>query len=132
MSYKEDYSLKKLIAAFLRLKESTEKVIDDLDRDGVIQRFEFTFEMFWKTIKILLEHEGFSCAGPRSCIKESARRGFLINGETLLDMLEDRNKTSHIYDEPTANEIFDRVKNDYITLMDENIKLFTEYLKNND
>lgn len=48
--------------------------VDELDRDGVIKRFEFTFELFWKTIKMLLEYEGFDCAGPRSCIKEGAPR----------------------------------------------------------
>lgn len=125
-----NYTLQKLRDAFLRLKESTEKAVDDLDRDGVIQRFEFTFELFWKTIKILLEHEGFECAGPRSCIKEGARRGFLIEGEMLLDMLEDRNKASHIYDESTAKEIFERIKGKYIDAIEKNIKLFDNYLSN--
>ena len=128
MSNETNYSLEKFNAAFLRLKESTGKAVDELDRDGVIKRFEFTFELFWKTIKMLLEHEGFDCAGPRSCIKEGARRGFLTGGELLLDMLEDRNKTSHIYDESTANEIFERIKQKYINLMEENLKLFAAYL----
>ncbi|MCG2710078.1 MAG: nucleotidyltransferase substrate binding protein [Thermodesulfovibrionales bacterium] len=43
-------------------------------------------------------------------------------------MLEDRNKTSHIYDESTANEIFERIKQKYINLMEENLKLFAAYL----
>jgi len=128
MSSEGAYSLEKLKKAFVKLKESTEKAIDELDRDGVIQRFEFTFELFWKAIKILLEQEGFACAGPKSCIKEGARRGFLTDGEMLLDMLEDRNKMSHIYDESTAKEIFERIKGDHTALIEKNIKLFENYL----
>jgi nucleotidyltransferase substrate binding protein (TIGR01987 family) len=124
MANEKDYSLKKLKKAFLRLRESTEKAVDELDRDGVIQRFEFTFELFWKAIKIVLGHEGFECAGPRSCIKEGARRGFLSDAEMILDMLEDRNKASHVYDESTAEEIFERVKEQYVPLIEKNIKLF--------
>jgi len=125
-----NYSLERLQTAFSRLQESIQKVSDDLDRDGVIKRFEFTFELFWKTIKVLLEHEGFGCAGPRSCIKEGARRGFTADSDALLDMLEDRNKLSHIYDETMAQAIFERIKGTYVALMERNIKLFEDYIKN--
>ncbi len=89
----------------------------NLTGDGVIQRFEFTFETFWKTIKIFLGYEGYRCAGPRSCLKEAARRGFLQDAEVALDMLEDRNISSHIYDEVMTEEIFNRIKEneDYIS-----------------
>jgi len=129
METEPNYSLNKLKRAFHKLNESIDNVVDDLDRDGVIQRFEFTFELFWKTIMVLLRHEGFDCAGPRSCLKEGARRGFIDNGEMLLDMLEDRNKASHIYDESTAIEIFDRIKDEYVKIMADNIKLFDNYIK---
>src|SRR4030042_4788716 len=125
-----NYSLEKLQKAFSRLQESIQKASDELDRDGVIKRFEFTFELFWKTIKVLLEHEGFGCAGPRSCIKEGARRGFTADSDALLDMLEDRNKLSHIYDEAVAQAIFERIKGTYVALMERNIKLFGDYVRN--
>lgn len=96
----------------------------------MIKRFEFTFELFWKTIKVLLEHEGFGCAGPRSCIKEGARRGFTADSDALLEMLEDRNKLSHIYDEAVAQAIFERIKGTYVALMERNIKLFEDYVRN--
>ncbi len=128
-----NYALEKLKSAFARLKNAVDKTVDDLDRDGVIQRFEFTFELFWKTSKIFLEHEGFgSCKGPRSCIKEGARRGFLTSGEMLLDMLEDRNKTSHIYDEETAKDIFGRIRGKYIKAFENNIQILEKYLSNED
>lgn len=115
------YALNKFETAFARLEQATGRVVDDLDRDGVIQRFEFTFELLWKTVKIFLEYEGFRCVSPRSCIKEGARREILLEGEVLLDMLEDRNKASHIYDEHTAEEIFARIKNEYVPVIASNI-----------
>ena len=72
------YALNKFETAFARLEQATGRVVDDLDRDGVIQRFEFTFELLWKTVKIFLEYEGFRCVSPRSCIKEGARREILL------------------------------------------------------
>lgn len=115
------YALDKFERAFTRLAQAVEQVVDDLDRDGAIQRFEFTFELLWKTTKIFLEYEGFRCAGPRSCIKEGARREILVEGEVLLDMLEDRNKTAHIYDEQTVEEIFERIKQ-YVPVIANNIQ----------
>ena len=122
------YALDKLETAFTRLEQAAGRVIDDLDRDGVIQRFEFTFELLWKTAKIFLEYEGFRCAGPRSCIKEGVRREILSEGEVLLDMLEDRNKTTHIYDEHMAEEIFERIKNRYVPVIASNIRQLGEQL----
>lgn len=122
------YSLEKLKKAFIKLDAAAGAAVDELDRDGAIQRFEFTFEVFWKAVKIFLEYEGYRCAGPRSCIKEAGRRGFLKDAEIVLDMLEDRNKTSHIYDESTAKEIFERIKMDYVTVFRENIELLENFL----
>ena len=122
------YALNKFETAFTRLEKATGRVVDDLDRDGVIQRFEFTFELLWKTAKIFLEYEGFRCVSPRSCIKEGVRRDVLLEGEVLLDMLEDRNKTSHIYDEHTAEEIFERIKNEYVPVIASNIGKLREQI----
>ncbi|MBF0344434.1 MAG: nucleotidyltransferase substrate binding protein [Nitrospirae bacterium] len=123
-----DYAIDRLQKAYAQLKDAVERAVDDLDRDGVIQRFEFTFEAFWKCVKILVEHEGFTCQGPRSCIKEGARRGYLSDGQTLLDMLEDKNRTLHVYSEAAAQEIFERIKEVYIGLLGDNIKRFKDYI----
>lgn len=122
------YALSKLETAFTRLEQAAGCVVDDLDRDGVIQRFEFTFELLWKTAKIFLEYEGFRCVSPRACIKEGVRRELLLEGEVLLDMLEDRNKTAHIYDEHTAEEIFERIKNEYVPSVASNIGKMQEQI----
>ncbi len=107
-------ALRRLRQAFERLEEGVRQAQDPLERDGVIQRFEFTFELLWKTLKRILEYYGVICAGPRPCIKESFRQGLLPDDEILLDMLDDRNQTSHIYDEELAETIFQRIREVYV------------------
>jgi len=122
------YALDKFESAFTKVEQAAGRVVDDLDRHGVIKRFEFTFELLWKTTKIFLEYEGFPCVGPRSCIKEGVRRELLLEGEVLLDMLEDRNQSSHIYDEHTAEEIFQRIKNKHVQVIGSNINRIREQI----
>jgi len=123
-----DYSIKQLEKAFLKLKNGVASVKDDLDKDGVIQRFEFTFELFWKTLKIFLAYKGIETRTPRDSLKEAFRINLIEDEELFLNMLEDRNKTSHIYDESSADEIFVRIKNEYVQLIEKTIqKTKTKY-----
>jgi len=114
--------------ACTRLDEGCRQSTDELQRDGVLQRFEFTFELFWKTLASFLNYEGFQTKGPRSCIQEAARRGFIMQGEVFLDMLEDRNKITHIYNEALANEIFTRVRDVYLKMLLSNLQLLKSFL----
>lgn len=109
-----NYALKKLENAFLKLKDGVEVANDELEKDGVIQRFEFTFEILWKTIKLFLKHQGVDVKTPRECLKEAFRIGIIDDEENFLDMLEDRNVTTHLYDKEESEQIFIRIKNNYI------------------
>ncbi|MEJ5173225.1 MAG: nucleotidyltransferase substrate binding protein [Hydrogenothermaceae bacterium] len=100
--------------ALQRLKEAVETAKDDLDRDGVIQRFEFTVELLWKTLKAILRNKYIECNSPRDCIKQAFKARIIEDDEIILDMLEDRNRSSHIYDESTSREIFNRIKEIYL------------------
>ena len=123
-----DYSIKQLEKAFLKLKNGVASVKDDLDKDGVIQRFEFTFELFWKTLKIFLAYKGIETRTPRDSLKEAFRINLIEDEELFLNMLEDRNKTSRIYDESSADDIFVRIKNEYVQLIEKTIqKTKTKY-----
>jgi len=106
-------AIEKFEKALKKLKEGVKVAQTEIERDGVIQRFEFTFELFWKTLKIILQYKGIEARSPRSAIKEGFRAGLLDDDEIFLDMLEDRNLTSHIYEESTAEEIFKRIKQVY-------------------
>ncbi|OIP36762.1 nucleotidyltransferase [Candidatus Desantisbacteria bacterium CG2_30_40_21] len=112
---KVKYAVEKFTNGFERLKEAIQEAKDDLDKDGAIQRFEFTFELLWKALKIFLEYQGLVVNTPRESLKEAFRINLLGRDEEIfLNMLEDRNRTSHIYDEETSEEIFERIKTDYI------------------
>ena len=106
-----------------RLKEAVDIAKDELDKDGVIQRFEFTIELLWKALKSILAYQGIECYSPRNCIKEGFKTYLIDDDEIILDMLEDRNRSSHIYSESTSEEIFDRIKRIYLSyLIDLNLK----------
>lgn len=118
MKKEVDYALKKFKNALERLREGAESAKTGLDRDGVIQRFEFTFELLWKGVKVCLEDKGIEAKTPKDCLKAAFRVGWIENEQIYLDMLEDRNKTSHLYDEPESEKIFQRIKTSYLGLME--------------
>jgi len=107
-------ALDKLERAYKSLNEAVNSAKNKLERDGTVKRFEFTFELLWKTIKIVLDYYGVDCNSPRICIKEAFRNKIIDDDEIFLDMLEDRNKSSHIYSEEVTDEIFERIKVVYI------------------
>jgi nucleotidyltransferase substrate binding protein (TIGR01987 family) len=118
--------------ASLRLNEAMKIQIDnDIVYDGAIQRFEFTFELSWKVMKMYLEYVGISeLRSPRSTIREAYTYGLIENGEQWIDMMIDRNKTSHLYDEDEAKLIYKKVKTTYNPLlMDLSNKLEEELTK---
>lgn len=97
-------ALERLNAA---LKEDLSKAIVI---DGTIQRFEFSFELAWKLAKALLNYQGIEVEPPRLVVKEAFKAGLIKDGDGWIDMLEDRNKTSHIYDEKQALKIYEKIK----------------------
>jgi len=123
------FSLNKLKKAFDTLKDGVLQAETQLEKDGVIQRFEYTFELFWKTLKVILSYLGIECYSPRSCIKEAFRQGLIEDDEVFLDMLEDRNLSSHIYEEKSAEEIFKRIKEVYVEVLEKTVKKLETKLK---
>jgi nucleotidyltransferase substrate binding protein (TIGR01987 family) len=91
--------------------ENLDKVEDDLDRAGIIQYFEFCFELSWKILKKILKHKGeiVSNLGPRDVFRISARYDLLRDPELWFQFLEDRNLTSHTYKEATAEYVFSQL-----------------------
>ncbi len=109
-----DYSLGRFTDALDRLREGATEARDELDRDGVIQRFEFCFELLWKTLKIFLEDRGIEAKSPKDSLKAAFGQGWITDEDAFLDMLADRNKTSHIYSREESQKIFDRIKKEHI------------------
>lgn len=103
--------------ALERLKEAIEesKVIDSSTiKDGVIQRFEFTLELSWKVMKYFLNSEGLTEAkAPRSTIRTGFNNEIIEDAKLWIDMIEDRNLTTHTYSQSTSDEIYGKIINFY-------------------
>lgn len=84
--------------------------------DGTIQRFEFTFELAWKSAKAALIAEGISTRSPREALREATRMGWLADERAWLEMIEDRNLASHIYREEVADEIYAHIRTNVLAL----------------
>ena len=92
--------------AFSRLKSACDQSENEFIRDAVIQRFEFTFELAWKLLKIRLLEEGIEVNSPRAVIREAVAAGLLEDGNLWSEMLHKRNLTSHTYDEALAQQVY--------------------------
>lgn len=112
------YGLGQYDKALQRFRDAVAEAETQLEVDGVIQRFEFTFELAWKTLKRFLYYQGIECYSPRNCLREAYSTGFINDDDLWLDMLDDRNLTSHIYDEEKIREIFKRIKENYLEALE--------------
>ena len=110
-------SLTNLGRALARLQEAlNEPDSNSLVIDGTIQRFEFVIELFWKAFKRILSREGIQVSTPRESIKQAYQVGWIEDEEAWLEMLRDRNETSHVYDEETARRIYESIKRNFVAL----------------
>lgn len=111
MNEKPSQSLTNLGAALERLAEALQEPTENkLAIDGTIQRFEFVIELYWKTLKRLLAWEGIQTQTPREALQQAYQAGWLADETAWLQMLRDRNQTSHLYNEAMAREIYEHVK----------------------
>jgi len=100
--------------ALERLKEALQAEPTGLNLDAAIQRFEFTYELVWKVLKLFLLKAGIECYTPRDCFRSAFQAGYIKDEEVWLDMIKDRNFTTHVYDENQARKIYERIKNQYL------------------
>ena len=82
-------------------------------RDAAIKRFEYCFELAWKTIKQFARQEGEACNSPKSALKVAFNMNWVNGDEIWLDMLDDRNQTTHTYTEATAKHVFSHIPGYY-------------------
>lgn len=116
-------------AAVARLREALDdykKFPLDSVRDGTIQRFEFCTELAWKTMREYLLDQGYTnINSPKEVIKQAFAFGMIDDQKAWVELLNDRNLTSHVYDEATAAAIFARIEGQYLPLFDR----VTAYMK---
>lgn len=118
---KNSSKLYNFIRALDKLKQGLTQYNEDneLLRDGLIQRFEFTFELAWKTLKEMFEDEGLTgLNSPKAVLKEAFAAEIIQDEKLWLNMLVDRNTTSHIYSEDTAILISKNIKEKYTAALE--------------
>lgn len=77
-----------------------------INKDASIQRFEFTFELCWKTMQEYIKDQGFDCKSPKSCVRKAAALDLIKNPENWLEFLQSRNLIAHTYNEKLANSVY--------------------------
>lgn len=101
--------------AFKQLKSAVERAdsLDDLAKEGLIQRFEYTFELSWKTLKDYLTSQGEVATSPRNVLKTAFQYQIIDNGERWIAMLDKRNLMAHTYNEAYFKAIFAAIIEEY-------------------
>jgi nucleotidyltransferase substrate binding protein (TIGR01987 family) len=106
--------------ATIQLTEFIEKEeLNKFEVQGLIQCFEYTFELAWKTMKDYLEQEGFDVKSPRKTIQTAFQIQLITDGHTWIDALEKRNLMAHTYDEEKAMEAEELIRKKYYKIIKE-------------
>lgn len=92
--------------------------LNEMEVQGLIKAFEYTYELAWKTLQDLLKEKGYiDIIGPRPVIEQSFQSGYIEDGKGWMRMHKSRNLTSHTYHEETALEIVDSIRKEYSLLL---------------
>jgi nucleotidyltransferase substrate binding protein (TIGR01987 family) len=111
--------------AFGLLREAIETMeereLTQLEKEGIIQRFEYTWELAWKLLKDYLEHEGVTLdkITPASVIRAAFEAKIIKDGEMWMKALDDRNKMSHVYNLKKFEDVIEEIQKHYLALFDE-------------
>jgi nucleotidyltransferase substrate binding protein (TIGR01987 family) len=110
--------------AYVLLRDALENgpdALNPLEKEGVIQRFEFSFELAWKTLKDFMEQDGFvfSTITPRQVLKDAFAAKILSDGQVWIDMLDHRNLLSHTYDLAKFEEAVKALHERYLQAFDQ-------------
>ena len=120
-------AFQKLVEAVAYIKNNDSKVeviLDEIIKEGLIQRFEYTHELAWNVMKDYATYQGnTTVGGSRDATREAFQLQLMSDGAVWMDMIGSRNKTSHTYNEATADEIYLKILNDYFPA-------FLEFQKN--
>lgn len=113
-----DKALTRLLdaAKIVSTESSNEEGLDELLKEGLIQRFEYTHELSWKLMKDYEEYQGYTdIQGSRDAIRKALQMG-IIDDAIWMNTISSRNLTSHCYDEEEFNSVFNQIVNSYIPI----------------
>ena len=117
--WKQRFSnFEKALLKMTEVIELKEISLSDLEKEGLIRRFEFTHELCWNVMKDFLIYDGIqNIIGSRSAVREAFNKGLITSGEIWMDMIESRNRTSHTYIETILTQEFEKIIKLYYPLM---------------
>ncbi len=118
------YRFRNFSRAFALLREALEgevEALSQLEREGVIQRFEYTFELAWNLLKDRLEYDGIvlPTVTPRHVIRQAFQARLIQDGDVWIDMLTDRNLMSHTYDFAKFEVVIRKIQRQYLAILGE-------------
>lgn len=99
-------------------KYAKQPITTELERAGIIQFFEMTFELAWKVLRDYLEAQEYLVKSPRETVKQAFQIGLIDNGHVWMDALSNRNLTTHTYDEELANKMTNEIITMYLPELD--------------
>lgn len=101
-----DLDITSLLKATDKFNEILNIPVDEIVRDAAIQRFEFTFELVWKSLRKILLKRGIEANSPKTVFRLAAKDAIIDNVDVWFTFVEFRNQTTHVYNELIANEIY--------------------------
>ena len=111
-------NFEKAYLSLVKNQEALESEPDnDFIQDSLIQRYEYTLELAWKTMKDYLENEGFmDVTSPKKAVRKAFQERIIQDGSAWIAALDDRNKTSHAYDEQMAKDVIQSITEQHIPI----------------
>jgi nucleotidyltransferase substrate binding protein (TIGR01987 family) len=117
--------------AFLLLKDSVENTQNpsDLEKEGIIQRFEFTHELAWKVMKDFLSYKGITgIIGSRDATRHAFQNNLITDGQVWMNMIESRNVTVHTYDSKILQVEYKKITNLYFSAFESFYTIMKSFL----
>ena len=110
--------------AFLLLREAMDNdlaQLSQLEKEGIIQRFEYTFELAWKVLKDKMENDGILLdqISPKAVVRQAYSAHYIDDAQTWLNMIGDRNLMSHTYDFRKFEAVIESIANSYLPMLEE-------------
>lgn len=105
---------------------SQQRSLSELEKQGLIQAFEFTHELAWNVMKDYFAYQGNpNITGSRDAVREAFQKGLVVDGEGWMEMIKSRNQTSHTYQQKVADEIAAKIIGQYFPLFQQLLRTMT-------
>ncbi len=103
--------------------------VENRDYAGIIQSFEFTYELTWKTLKLILESNGVEAPFPRVTFEEAFQRNMIDGNEIWKDIIEARNLSNHTYDQALARKLYVDIRDRYVSVFEKTVEIMRAFVE---